>query len=715
MSTFFCGYYVKTLYKNLKNGYTIFAIHSEDNVKRDVNGNTICVGYIADYIPYTPLKINANIQNNNGKYRYNVISISEYCLNEKITTLFLSKLCDGIGNSLACRITDAIGANIFEFAKLNNACSLLKDKLPNIDNDLIINLIAKVRQYSDERNIIEYFLKYNGSYNCAKKAYKLYGDNAINRINNNPYKAYSDGIMPFQIAENIAFSKNIPDYNDDRIRALIYEAILWSIKQGNTYTTLNGLYNNCKAIINESPYKEIPSKYFLIAYLNQPWIVIENEKIYLKIKYEQEMDAAKEIIRLLNSSSKLNYTDEIRQKLIKSVNYKLAPEQEKSLDVLKSSGIKIFVGGPGTGKTTITNLFIKGYKMMYPMNKIALASPTGRAAQRMKETTGCSASTIHKLLEYQPFENDNFNCKNSNNQLEESLIIIDEASMIDIKLLGMLLSAIKSGSLVIFVGDENQLESVGDGNVLHDLINTNMIEVFKLNQIFRQDENSVICVNEEKILKNDINLIDGKDFKIIKSNSTDCTTEYINKITKEFLKQNISEYQILTTNHKYKNGTDDINKNIQQLYYNKNNKFVVYGKNTFYENDKIIFINNNYDFGFFNGDIGTIIKIVGNTLHIKLFDRVIKISDNLLDEMELAYAITIHKAQGSECDYIIMVLPISPINMLNKNLLYTGITRAKKMVYLIYESNSLKIAINNIYKKTRKTYLTERIKEYGKI
>ena len=383
---------------------------------------------------------------------------------------------------------------------------------------------------------------------------------------------------------------------------------------------------------------------------------------------------------------------------------------------MKSTGVKILIGDPGTGKTTTIKTIIKGFLYMKPNAKIELAAPTGRASQRLAEATGYPANTVHKLLELKPFQkkSDICLCKNETNPIDADLLIVDEFSMVDIELLSLLLNAIKNNTLVIFVGDENQLESVGDGNVLHDLIMSKKFETFKLKEIFRQNtsKKSNIITNGQKIIKGNSDFETGNDFKIFKTCNSSMTEKNVVEIFKTALKNNIdiNDIQFITSNRKKINGTNELNKKLQEIYQkDKNNDFMYYGVNKFYVNDKVIMEHNNYDLGYFNGDIGYITKITELNVFINLGDKTISLSKHNMEDVSLAYAITVHKSQGSEYNISVIVLPEQPVLLLTRNLVNTAITRSKKMSILINEKNALDTAASNKYKVNRKTSLKLRL------
>ena len=380
MSVIFSGYYKKTIYKDYKTGFTKFLIHSYDtNLNFDEKGEVVCFGNIAQYCLYTPLKIEAeliqdqNLLYNNNKMYYKVIKIIEQPINERLTLLFIQNVCKGISSNVANTILEIAGNDVFEFVKKDNSVQILIDLIPELRKKTIIELINTIKNYEKERELLEYLSKLNGNYKETLKLIDTYGDDAINYLINNPYKCFNDMTIPFYICENIAKDKNVKEYEKDRIDALLYQGILSSIKQGNTFVTIDKLVEFMNQSLIDNIYTTKITKEFLCPYLDNEWLTIDNGNIYLKSKLEQEKKVASNIKRLLATKINLPFTEEIKNELVHNSSYALGSEQINSLDILKSSGIKILTGGPGTGKTTVIEKIIKGYKKMFPDAEITLA------------------------------------------------------------------------------------------------------------------------------------------------------------------------------------------------------------------------------------------------------------------------------------------------------------------------------------------------------
>ena len=388
-----------------------------------------------------------------------------------------------------------------------------------------------------------------------------------------------------------------------------------------------------------------------------------------------------------------------------------------------SSGVKILTGGPGTGKSTVIDGLLQYYRQMFPGNSVALCAPTGAAAKKLREVTKGDARTIHKLLDVKPFGKDDMQYKDEYDQLPYDLIIVDESSMIDIELFMMLSSGVKSGALVLFVGDEDQLSSVGPGNVLHDMIDSGYIPSCQLRKVYRQKGDSSIVENSIRMREGNINLVQDDSFEIIRvSNQIELeekAIEIIQRESKGHRKQDMKVYSPVR-NPKYIVSTYFMNKRLHDLFGLKGEKQVVYDGTTFTVGDPIIMVNNNYALGYLNGDEGIVSDIVEEengmmVMMLTMSDGTFhEISGKYMSDVELAYAITVHKSQGAECDTAIVLLPATPRNMLERSLIYVGATRAKRKNIIITENDALERAIENTQKKNRFSGLNAQVRKIAK-
>jgi len=481
--------------------------------------------------------------------------------------------------------------------------------------------------------------------------------------------------------------------------------------------------------------------------LDENNIILDESRAYLKWNFFGEKGIAERISAIAHSPIKFELPDEslncIIDELSAGQNLVLSAIQRANVINAVKSKLFILTGGPGTGKTTITYFIVK---LLQKLNlRVALCSPTGRAAKRLSELTRENASTIHRLLEYSPqtgFQ------RNAENQLDFDAVIIDEFSMVDLNLFYHLLKAVRNNVILILIGDINQLPSVNAGNLLNDMIESGRISVGKLTEIFRQDEKSLIVINAHKIINNQTiairNSRDSDFFVIQNENKNDTLAEIINLFKNRLpaFGFDCDNIQLLAPVYKGELGVENLNFEIQKIIEHNDNPelFFQYGNVRYRLNDRIIQLKNNYNKNIMNGDIGRIIavggsfdELIGNSSNreiiekylqknngeeincdivIAQFDDVIAAYNSAdIDECALAYAITVHKSQGSEFDCVIMPMTMDYYINLNRNLIYTGLTRAKKMCVIIGQTNALFYGIKRNLSEKRYSYLLERLKK----
>lgn len=700
------GLYEKTLYRNEKTGYTVFSLSVKRGTEhRSMYGTINCVATIPVYTKGMPLEVYGAWETKKHGITFITTSVKEYINDKEISISYLStNLCKGIGKSTATAIVETYGPDIFELIQKDNAVDLLK-KIKNITEEKAINLIISIRNTISQRQLFEYISKFGGSYTSSIKIAEEYGYLSIQTLKNNPYKIGKFGGLSFEMCDSIAKECGFNHLSSQRIEALIYEALDQLTSSGNTYTTQQELNNIIKKIIKNSAFHNKISPVIVLTYLTKmKGIIIERtynkeNKIYPKRLWLAEKNSITEINRL-NNHSNLPFNDYVVNYAERICNIKYGNLQKEVFNAIKTTGIKIITGGPGTGKTTTIKGIIAAYKKLNPLSKVVLCAPTGRAAQRLKESTGYEAFTVHKLLEYRPFGRE-VSHKDSTNPIDADFIIVDEFSMIDIEIFSILLNAIKNNALVFLVGDKDQLPSVGPGNVMSDLINSKKIDLYKLDTVFRQGEGSNIIINAQKIREGDFNLInDPHDFEIIK---VDDSLKIMEKLDEIIINANETDpfyMQVLTSTKKNEVGTVELNQDLQDLL-NSSNQKMVYGNMTFKKGDKIIMTQNNYESGYYNGDIGIIKDIDDDGITLDINNDIIYLKRKNFEDISLAYAITIHKSQGSEFPVVIIILPKNPSNMLQRNLIFTAITRAREKVIIITEEDALVTSIlrTNIMKR----------------
>lgn len=705
------GTYENTINRNEKNGWTRFTIRSKDEcLYRNRYGSILCVGNIPHYNKGMPLKLTGVWETNNYGTFLNVSHVKESSDNETVTIEYLTGLIPGLGKNTAIKIVKEFGADIFSFVQTKDAENKIKELLPNINAE---KLLYAIKNNIEQRKIYEYIVKYGGSYPTAVKISKNYGKNALTKLKNNPYKIGLPNGLSVEICDTIAFNEGMFIYDKKRIDSLVYEAILSLGLSGHTYVTLKMIYDRINYLTKNSVYGEsIPAVIIAKSISSHKKIVMEKGdpiRIYSKTNWIYETAICQHVNRLINSSINNPYREEYISEIEAKLNITYGKKQREAFSLLKTTGIKILTGGPGTGKTTEIRGFIKLYEKMYPNNKIALCAPTGRAAQRASEATGIPALTIHRLLEFTPFGKD-YNHKTLADPIDADMIIVDEVSMADNEIMAKLLGAIKNQSLVILVGDENQLESVGPGNILHDFISSDKIEVCRLDEIYRQEYDSLIINNGRKINKGNVCLSSGEEFEIYSVKSPEeAKKKLIENIKKYHKSEDLYYTHILTPVKKTMLGVYEINKIMQDILNNRKEK-LDYGFTSFKIGDKIMMLRNNYEKGYFNGDIGVVKEINENGLKIVLNNGPIQIEREDLEDIMLCYASSVHKSQGSEFPVTIVILPENPSIMLKRRILYTAITRAKEKVIIIAVNNALRTAIWNKKEYKRNTGLYEKLK-----
>ncbi len=592
-------------------------------------------------------------------------------------------------------------------------------------------------------DITLFLQKYDINPSYALKLYKIYKENTIDAIRENPYRLTKDvsGIgfkRADALAEKIGFTKS----SVHRIEAGIHYILSSFSNDGHTFVPVNTFLEKAHLLLNNSS-DEISDVMTHLALQGELHIEkIEDRNVVFSMPYfTAETKVCHNLIRLLTTAPKpiqADYDELIRMASFE-LDITLANNQKQAIKETLKNSVCIITGGPGTGKTTTINSLIHIFSQ-YGL-KIALAAPTGRAAKRITETSGHEAKTMHRLLEY-AFSNDDSSMrfgKNEENTLDYDVIIIDEASMIDILLMNGLLKAVISGTRLIFVGDSDQLPSVGPGNVLRDMLSSELIPSVKLNIIFRQAEESLIVVNAHRINQGeypDYNEKD-KDFFFLRNNDELSTLETVKSLCSTRLPgyfqdcSPIRDIQVITPSRKGILGTYNLNKELQSLLNpqapSKSQK--IFNNKIFREGDKVMQIKNNYglewkreaDFsdgqGVFNGDVGFIQKIdneYGEILICFDDDRIVTYDYSQLDELDLAYAITVHKSQGSEFPIIVMPIAWFPPMLITRNLLYTAVTRGKQGVVLVGSEKYLYEMVRNNRIIQRYSSLDIRLKNFIK-
>ena len=656
---------------------------------------------------------------------------------EGIYVYLSSGMIHGIGDKMAKRIIDKFGVNTLDV--IQNMPERLKE-VEGIGSKKIDQIVKSYEENRELRGIIMELSPYGITPNYCMKIYKKYKNKAIETINKNPYKLAEDirGIG-FKIADSIAGNIGIEKDSKDRVSQGILYTLNQSLASGHTYLPKNVLIQEAVKLL-EVKASIVEECVMGLAYDQKVHIEKMNgqELIYLIPYYLSENGVCKQIIKLSQfefENLNINIDEEIR-KIEQQENIKLAQNQVLAVKEAIESGVVIVTGGPGTGKTTTINTIIKVFENNN--KEVILAAPTGRAAKRMSETSNKEAKTIHRLLEmgYATDSEELQFMKNEEEPIKADVIIIDEVSMVDILLMYSLLRAIKPGTRVILVGDSDQLPSVGAGNVLKDMIDSKVINVVTLNEIFRQARESMIVVNAHRINNGEPLYLNskGKDFFFIKKDTNELILEEIigvvsERLPKYYKLDKLKDIQVLSSMRKGDLGVTNLNNELQK-YLNKPEKFKVeesFAKRIFRVGDKVMQIKNNYTKkwetedrsdsgeGIYNGDIGYIYHIDKDKKKIfVIFDQVKIVSYGYdeLDELEHSFCTTIHKSQGSEFPVVVIPITWAPPMLLSRNLLYTAVTRAKKLVVLVGDVKYLEYMIKNNRINDRYSNLANKLNKF---
>lgn len=629
--------------------------------------------------------------------------------------IFLSSdIFPGVGEKTAKQIVDILGEDCLNLISNDYECLL---RVPKITEKKAMDIQSKLIKYNESFETVVYLTNFGFNMKDALKIYNHYLEDTIRVIENNPYELIDtiDG-MTFNKIDELRNKTNIEKDDERRILALIiYVMKLACFNTGDTYLNFDTIHNAVRSIYEEEIGDE-KLNYYLIELNSLGKIIIMDDKFILYEYYKNEHYVASSVYNLSNKDD-LPVKD-IDIKIEKLENFFEISYNEEQKRAIKQSLIKnfsIITGGPGTGKTTIikgiTQLYkmISGYSPEKLLDKMVLLAPTGRAAKRMSEACSFPASTIHRYLRWNK-ETGEFGY-NERNKVSAEFIIVDETSMIDIDLMANFFKAMPKNIKLVFIGDYNQLESVGPGKVLKDLIESEMINTIFLKEIYRQDQNSYITqlayeVNsgdlQESFLekKDDYNFIKCENYDILKA----CCDVANMAVKKGYDLKNV---QILAPMYKGINGIDNLNKVLQKIFNPKSeDKNETYDADVIYrEGDKILQLENMPDDNVFNGDIGFIEKISGTEIMVSFDGNKVKYKPKDYKAIKHGYAISVHKAQGSEFEIVIMPITKEYCIMLYKKLVYTAITRAKRSLILVGDPSSFSKAIYNVGNKERHTLL----------
>ena len=641
-----------------------------------------------------------------------------------------SGLIKGIGPSIAEKIVSLFGAEAFKILDTKPEKLL---EIEGIGDKKAAAIHEAWLEQREMRGVMLFLQSYGIGTGYALRVFRHYGSASVQVLQENPYRLAVDIFgIGFVTADKIASSMGFSKESPLRIRAGVLHVINELTRDGHVFVPIEELTASASEILSVSP--ELVEKGIEDGRLNQELIIewytdIEGKDdcaVYLPPFHYAEVHSAKNLCRILSSPFNGQYAapDVVIPWVQQELGISFAGQQTEALKTALSSQVMVITGGPGTGKTTLIKAIIKirsarGFRIM-------LAAPTGRAAKRMTEATGHEAKTIHRMLEYtgSSMAGGDF-MKNETNTLDCDLLVVDEASMIDQILFHHLLKAIPKDASVVFVGDVDQLPSVGPGNVLKDIIDSGVCPVVHLKEIFRQGEESMIVVNAHKINSGEMPCFDDKsngtspcDFYFIEQNDPDKALEIIKelvtlRIPQKFGFDPVKDIQVLTPMHRGSVGTTRLNSELREVLNIQHGSKIQRMGRIVQEGDKVMQIRNNYEKDVYNGDIGTVLRIDGeeSKVIVEMDSGRVSYDFSELDELIHAYAVSIHKSQGSEYPAVVIPIMTQHYMMLQRNLLYTGITRGKKLVVLVGTKKAVAIAVKNDKTRKRYTRLAGRLKD----
>ena len=729
------GYVEHIVYRNEDNGYTVFNLNNDD-------GEMTCVGNFHYIVEGELLKLQGEYTTHKLYGLQFKAEASEVCEPEDLVSIerYLgSGAVKGVGAALAGRIVKKFKQDTFRI--IEEEPERLAE-IKGISERKAREIATQVEEKKDMRQAMIYLQKYGISTTLAARIYQHYGRSVYRVIEQNPYQI-ADHVpgVGFKTADEIASKVGIHTDSDYRIRSGIFYTLLQSVNEGHVYLRKEALTYRASQLL-EVEIKDI-EKYLMDLAIEKKIVMKESQegmRVYASHYYYMEMNVAK-MLHDLDVACEVAEASMMKRLQAIEENTGLYLDDMQRTAVMEAArrGIVVLTGGPGTGKTTTINAMIHFFES--EGLDIRLAAPTGRAAKRMTEATGYEAQTIHRLLEVSGNPEDetvNGFGRNEENPLEADVIIIDEMSMVDLPLMHALLGAIVPGTRLILVGDRNQLPSVGPGSVLKDIIESHCFPVVMLTKIFRQAGESDIVVNAHKINRGEEVVLDNKsrDFFFLKRQDANVIISVVITLIQKKLPKYVNaqpyDIQVLTPMRKGLLGVERLNRILQE-YLNppeagKTEK--EYGDRLFREGDKVMQIKNNYQLewevatkygmtidkgmGIFNGDMGIIreINTYEETVIVEYDEkRMVKYPYALLDELELAYAITIHKSQGSEYPAVVIPLLQGPRQLYHRNLLYTAVTRARQCVTLVGSDSVFQEMIRNTNEQDRNTSLAQRIQE----
>ena len=732
------GQITDIIYENEINGYMVAEFKTQEE-------DIVITGYLPFINNGDTLKLTGKFVTHPEYGRQFKIETFEKIMPETLDALeryLAGGIITGVGPATAKKIIKEFGDETLHVLRFE------PDKLSNIKGINLEKAIRISEEFTEKWSlweIVGFLEKFGISAQNSKKVYEAFGKDAISEIESNPYMLLDITYgVDFKKIDKMALDLGLANNDEKRIESAIKYSLALASNNGNTCVEKQNLITFVQNLLNVEP-KDIENS--LINLKARAKIEIENlegiEWVYLNTFYICEKNIAEKLL-ILKQAKNIKKIKDFEKKFKQkeeNINIVLSEKQKEAIKAVNDNNVCIITGGPGTGKTTIIKFIIELYKN--EGKKVVLCAPTGRAAKRMSEATGEEATTIHRLLALGKME-ETLGMERVDYQIspiDSDIIIIDEMSMVDVFLMNYILKGLYIGTKLVLVGDINQLPSVGPGNVLKDIINSETIEVIELNEIFRQAAQSQIIINAHKV-NNGENFLETpkeeikdklQDFFFINEPSMAKMLEDVVSLCSGRLKKYgnydfFKDIQVLTPTKRGKLGTKELNIELQKVLNQNKKTEKKHGERTFLIGDRVMQIKNNYDIywerknkengtGIFNGELGTISKIDDITKQIEIkFDdeKTAWYEYNELEQLEHSYSITIHKSQGSEFDVVIMCLPQAAPMLLTRNLLYTGITRARKLLIVLGTKKTVEYMIQNTETKKRNTGLEYKIKKLSK-
>lgn len=694
------GILLKNLFRNEMTGYTISKIRVAGEFRK------IC-GVMSAYIAETPLILDLKPPEK-GKDLWNIISIDENVKDIAFIQRFLKEM--KFQEAEAQEVLNEVmkGTPLYDVLKKMSSTHIYLSKT--------ISEVMLPRQQRLFREYLNQIKPDNGvKFNAVNAFVRKLGSVAKDHFQRNAYRVcIKDFDMKLKEATELCQNIRIPNAEERQIEA----AGIFLLKNAETSKGSTCIpAGEAKEKIQENLYAingKAVSQTTIERVLNLSNVLVQKSGcIAFSNSYQNETITAEKILHLIRCRHPLFSTEELNdaiQHIEAAEGIKYAPQQKEAFKLLRDTGVGVLTGGPGTGKTTVIKGLLAAYREKYPLRDIVMCSPTGRAAQRMTESTGQTAMTVHRLVSIG-------RQARGKESIKGDVFIIDESSMLDSQMAAWLMMAIPNNALVIFIGDVDQLPSVGPGNVLRDMIASEVIPVCRLKTVYRQSGESPIITNANKINRGEYDLVTDDTFHIYEQPNDKAILDKMKDVVQEIWKKNkdVFDFQVLATSYKYDAGIEEANIILQEMVNpdpDHKKPCLKYGAKTVFRlGDKVITTNNNYEDNYFNGDIGIIYNIDEEGLDIKIGDRKIKVKRHNIMDVSLGYCISIHKSQGSEFGHTIILLPEKPEIMLKRGLLYTGITRSKRMCTILASNHTIEKCAVSVDNKKRETMLTEFLSE----